>query len=498
MRPLLTPEEMARCDEATIASGTPGAVLMDRAGRAVARKVISVAGGRYGNRAVVLCGRGNNGGDGFVVARVLAREGMGVRCYSMAGRGDLEGDPSRHAAMAKRAGVVVEALTEARFEGCDVIVDALFGTGFTGALRPPVSEVVRAANASDAPIVAVDIPSGVEGATGNVAGVCVEAVATVTMEAEKIGTALPPGAIAAGEVTVAPIGITLEQTPASVVERNDVATALPRRDAAAHKRSAGSVAVLGGSAGMSGAPILTARAAARAGAGYVTLGASAGTQRAASAGAPEIITRVVTDSDVLGSEALEAFADVIARADCVAIGPGLGTGAGPRSLVSRALKEIEAPVVLDADGLNVLAEDTSVASAREAPLVITPHPAELARLLGTSTSEVVAARMDAARRAAERMGCVVVAKGYRSVVAEPSGRWVVNPTGGPALATAGTGDVLTGVVAALLAGGLDAFTAAYAAVWVHGATAAGLPAAGTIAGDVAEALPGVLRALGRD
>jgi NAD(P)H-hydrate epimerase len=468
---------------------------MDRAGRAAARAVVALAGGRYGKRAVVLCGKGNNGGDGFVVARILAREGMAVRCYSTAGVSELRGDPAHHAAMARRAGVTLQPLPEANFAGCDVAVDALFGTGFRGEMRSPASDVVEALNASAAKVVAIDIPSGVEGGTGAARGVSVDADVTVTMAAEKIGTALPPGAVRAGEVVVADIGISVEGARVFIVERSDVAEVLPRRDPSAHKRSVGSVAVLGGSGGMSGAPILAGRGAARAGAGYVTLGVSRHVADAASAQVPELLKEVVTESDALGPEALDAFAAVIERADAVALGPGLGRGSGQRELVARVLSEVSVPVVLDADGLNVLAEDTAAANAAAAPLVLTPHPAELARLLGLDTSDVVADRLATARRAAAEMACVVVAKGYRTVVAEPSGRAVVIPTGGPALATAGSGDVLTGVIAALLAAGLDAFTAAWAGAYIHGATVDLLPEAGALAGDVAEALPQVLASI---
>jgi NAD(P)H-hydrate epimerase len=492
MKPLLTPDEMARCDEATITSGVPGAVLMERAGRAVARAVVSLAGGRYGRTVAVLCGKGNNGGDGFVVSRVLAREGLGVRCYSLVDPRDLDGDASRHATLARRAGVSIRPLQSVVFDGCDVIVDALFGTGFKGGLRSPVADVVAAANSSGVEIVAVDIPSGVNGLTGAVEGGSVEATSTVAMQAQKLGTALPPGAISAGRVTVADIGISVDRADVWMVEERDVTRALPRRDPAGHKRSSGSVAVIGGSPGMSGAPILTARAATRAGAGYVTLCVSADTQRAAAAQAPDLLTRAQSDEKALGAGSLDEFSDVIGRADSVAIGPGLGTGEDQRSLVFRVLSEVEVPVVLDADGLNLLARDTTYATRRRTPLIATPHPAELARLLNADTTSVIKDRLGAARRAADRLGCVIVAKGHRSVIAGPDGRCVINPTGGPALATAGTGDVLTGVVAAFVAAGLEPFDAAYAAAWVHGDTVVRLPSAGAIAGDVAAALPGVI------
>jgi NAD(P)H-hydrate epimerase len=265
------------------------------------------------------------------------------------------------------------------------------------------------------------------------------------------------------------------------------------------------VALLGGSAGMSGAVKLAARSAVRMGAGYCTVGATASVEAALSAVLPEVLTTVVTDRDVLGPEALDDFAVVIERATALAIGPGLGTGPAQRALMVGALRDVELPIVVDADGLNVLAGHTGSLASRTGSTVLTPHPAEMARLLDLPVSEIQGDRPAAARAAAERFGCVVVLKGHRSVIAEPSGRIAVNPTGGPELASAGTGDVLTGAVGALLAAGLGPFEAAWCAVWVHGV--AGGEAARRIGGpevlawDVAEALPeaiaGTLEGSGR-
>ena len=450
---------MRRADEAAIESGTAASILMERAGRALARSAIELAGGRYGKRVLVLCGKGNNGGDGLVAARVLRGEGLSVKTVRLF---DGEESPS--------------------VDGFDVVVDAIFGTGFRGAPEGAVAKVIEGI-AGHPRVVAADIPSGVDGATGAVAGAAVTAAVTVAMGAEKLGTALSPGAAHAGRVVVADIGITISSVSAHLAEDEDARRVLPARSPHAHKKSGGSVVVLAGSEAIRGAPLLTCRGAGRMGAGYVTLVSTPSVVASATVVAPEILTRTVS-GNVLGPGAL----DEAKGADSVALGPGIGTGEAQRALCERALLEVDAPIVLDADALNVLAGDVQPLVARRAPAVLTPHPAELARLLGVDTKEVVRDRFDAAREAAHRFGCVVVAKGHRTVVTGGV-RSVVVPTGGPELATAGTGDVLTGAVAALLAAGVDPFDAAWCAAYVHG-DAGSIAGPGALAPDVAEALGG--------
>jgi NAD(P)H-hydrate epimerase len=436
---------------------------MERAGRALARAAIELAGGRYGRRALVLCGKGNNGGDGLVAARVLRGEGLSVTCVRLF----EDEDPPP-------AG------------GFDVVVDAIFGTGFKGA---PEGRIARAIEGLEGHprIVSADVPSGVDGATGAVAGAAVTAAVTVAMGAQKIGTALSPGAARAGRVDVADIGIPIPELSTHLVEEGDVRAALPVRPPDAHKRTGGGVVVLAGSEATRGAPLLTCRGAGRMGSGYVTLASTRSVVAAATAAAPELLTRTVTYDDVLGPESLDALEDVLEKAGCVAAGPGAGTGERQRALVVRLVEEVEVPVVLDADALNVLASGAAEAlAARQAPAVVTPHPAELARILGVETAVVTKDRLGAAREAARRLGCVVLAKGHRTIVTDAD-RTAVVPAGGPELATAGTGDVLTGAVAALVAAGIDAFDAAWCAAYVHG-IAGEIAGTGALAWDVAEAL----------
>ncbi|MGH2807705.1 MAG: NAD(P)H-hydrate dehydratase [Actinomycetota bacterium] len=493
MKPLVIPEEMAAADAAAISSGTSVAVLMDRAGRAVARAVLRVAGVRYGLRVAVVCGKGNNGGDGFVTARVLATEGASVRCLTVSDLSALDGAAKEHLERWERVGRV-EPFDADVLDWADVVVDAIFGTGFKGAPEGAIEEAIDDICSVDVPVVAVDIPSGVDGTTGMCRGSAVKADVTVTMGAAKVGLMTGEGAARAGVVEVADIGIPLLEEPqAAVAQTDDVAAVLPIRAPDAHKRSSGTVAVLAGSDHMTGAAALTIRGALRMGAGFANLGATEAVRRVVATRSTEALTQVVTDGDVLGPDALVQFKGVLERADALAIGPGVGTGEQQRGLVERVMREVVLPVVADADALNLASEAPEMLTDRDHPLVITPHPAELGRLLDGSAGGVQDDRVGAARRAAERFGCVTLLKGFRTVVADPTGRVVIIPTGGPELATAGTGDVLTGAVAALVAAGLQPFDAAWAAAFTHGVAgaiaASELSGGGIVAWDVAECLP---------
>ena len=492
MRPLPTPHQMSAADEAAIDAGTPAEVLMDRAGRAVARAVLDVARRRYGLRVAVICGKGNNGGDGFVAARELAREGVLVRVLAVGDVGGGEGAAAHHLEAWLANGGSVEPFEVDSLEDVDVAVDAVFGTGFRGRAEGEAAQALEALSRLAAPVVAADIPSGVDGTTGRCEGPCVEADITVAMGAEKIGTAIGDGASKAGTVVVADIGIPVSEAAAWLVEPVDVAAVIPPRPVDSHKRSSGTVLVFGGSDAMTGAALLTVRAALRAGSGYVNLATTPATRAAAAEAIPEAVIQVASEEGVLGPEAIERAKDVMAKADAIAIGPGLGTGPGQRELVARLLIESQVPLVADADALNVLADDPSILEDANVPVALTPHPAELARLLSISTADVQDERLAAVTEAARRFGCVVLLKGHRSLIAGPDGKVVVDPSGGPELATAGTGDVLTGTCASYLAAGLDPFTATWASAYVHGAAgslaAASRGSRGVVAWDVAENL----------
>ncbi|MDQ1514938.1 MAG: ADP-dependent NAD(P)H-hydrate dehydratase / NAD(P)H-hydrate epimerase [Actinomycetota bacterium] len=470
---------MAARDAAVIAGGVSQATLVDRAGGAVARGARRLVGGAYGRRVVIVCGKGNNGADGRVAGERLAGWGARVDRFDLAG--------------IERAVLDKHGLNRA-LGRADLAVDAMFGTGFRGPLEGDAAFAADALTAAPCPVLAVDIPSGVDGLTGAVRGAAVEAMATVCLAALKPGLVLHPGAALAGDVEVADIGIDPGTPPPSlgVTEEADVAGWLPRREPESHKWSVGGVYVVGGSQGMTGAVMLASRAALRAGAGIVVAGLPGDAAPRASGG--EVITRSLpaTPAGALDEAAAEEVLDGLDRFRALVVGPGLGQAPATVAAVRRLVAEAPIPLVLDADGLNALDGDVDLLAGRRAATVITPHAGEYARLAGEKVGED---RIGAARRLAERAGAVVVLKGSRTVIADPTGRAAINTTGGPWLATAGTGDVLSGMVGALTAIGLPAFRAAAAGAWVHGRAADEAGHAGLVAGDLIDALPTVLAGL---
>src|SRR5882672_9837315 len=486
---------MAAADRATIAAGTPSLTLMERAGIAVARATVRATRGAYGRRVLVLAGKGNNGGDGLVAARHLAAWGAFPVVVFPDDPGTLKGDARTNLERLRNVRQLrFEERSFARELGrAAVVVDALYGTGFKGALAGPPAQAVTAVNRSGLPVVAVDIPSGVDGMTGRVDGPAIRATTTVTMAALKLGLVFHPGSEYAGEVEVVDIGIATPQFPEviGVPEAADVAGVLGRRPLDAHKRSVGTAMVVAGSAGMSGAAALAATAALRSGAGLVTIASPASV-------VTEVHPRVLeatslrlpeTPRGTMAAGALDLLLEKAPTVDAVAIGPGLSTDRETVDVVRKAVGALENRLVADADALNALAGDPGILPARGAPTAITPHPGELGRLLGVSTAAVQADRIGVARRAAEHFQSAVVLKGYRSIVADPSGATVIITTGG----------VLTGVTVALRAGGAEPFTAAWAASWLHGRAGDVLErlvgARGTVAGDLPAAVASVIHDL---
>ena len=430
--PLYTAEEMKRAE-----AGHDVPTLMQRAGRAVAEEALRRFPDARSFGAV--CGKGANGGDGRIALEVLRS----------AGRDAAE-----------------------RLEG-DVLIDALFGTGFSGAPRPDAAEVIERLNAAGRPIVAVDVPSGVDASSGEVPDVAVRADLTVTFHGRKVGLAVAPGRFHTGDVVLADIGLEVQGTAHALV-RDDVLRRVPRRGPRDTKYTAGSVLVVGGSRGMTGAAALAARAAFRADAGYVAIAAPAESLPVLETLVLEAVKRPLDD-----------VFDAVERASALALGPGLGRGDDRKALVRRLLEELDLPTVVDADALYGLEP-----FERTAPTVLTPHSGELARLLGEDARWVDAHRLVAATKAAEKYRCTVLLKGADTLIAEAGAGVLVHESSEDGLATAGTGDVLTGVIAAFLAKGLDARTAAAAGAAAHtrAAAAAGKPA-GLVAGDVVESLP---------
>jgi hydroxyethylthiazole kinase-like uncharacterized protein yjeF len=475
---VLTPDEMAEADRRTIAAGTPMPVLMERAGRAVAWAVRRGLGRTYGMRAVVACGKGNNGGDGLVAARVL--RGWGVRVDVVPiGAGLVE--PASFARLVGRA---------------DAAVDAMFGTGFRGELTGDARVVAEAFAGFDGPVTAVDIPSGVDGLTGEVRGTAVRAHETVCFAARKPGVCFEPGRALAGTVRVVDIGIPVAVgdgvPPTFVVEPSDVVGWVPARSPDAHKWHSGCF-VVGGARGMTGAALLASRAALRAGAGIVWCGVP-GSDAAAGASGTEVITRALaTGPDgMLAESAAREVLDAATRFRAFALGPGLGRSPGAAQVVREIVAGYAGPLVLDADALLAIGDHLDVLRGRPTPAVLTPHAGEYAAIRGAPPG---GDRLAAARELAAESGAVVLLKGPGTVVAAPDGRAAICLGGGPWLATAGTGDVLTGIVAAFLARGSSPFEAAAAAAFVHASAADWCGHTGLVAGDLVDAIPRSLETL---
>jgi hydroxyethylthiazole kinase-like uncharacterized protein yjeF len=446
--PLYSAAEMRAAEERY--PGYPDTIpeLMKRAGGATADAALRLF--PDARRWTVVCGGGSNGGDGRVAARLLEQAGREV-------------------------GVVDAKAGESELGEPDAIVDALFGTGFSGEPRPDAAALIEAINGAGVPVLALDLPSGVDASTGEIAGAAVEAAATVTFHGRKVGLAVAPGRFHAGEVHVADIGLEPAATELELVGP-ELLDEVPRRGQGDNKYTAGHVLVVGGSAGMTGAPSLAARAALRADAGYVTIAA------------PEESLPVL---ETLVLEAvkrpLEQVFDVAAKAKALALGPGLGRGPEAKELVRRALAEVEVPAVVDADALFELEP-----GEWPAPRVLTPHEGELAGLLGRESKDVAAHRLASVREAVERFRCVVLLKGEDTLVAAPGAGVLVVALGLPSLATAGTGDVLTGIVAAFLAKGMEPQRAAAAAAAAQQLASRHAPRYGLVAGDLIDALPRVL------
>lgn len=460
--PVYTAAEMRAAEERH--PGYPETVpeLMERAGAAAAE--FGLRRHPDARRWTLVCGGGSNGGDGRVMARRLAETGREARIVdAKAGERDL-GEP-------------------------DVVVDALFGTGFSGEPRPDAAALIGAVNGAGVPILAIDLPSGVDASTGEVAGAAVQAAATVTFHGRKVGLAVAPGRFHAGDVHVSDIGLEEAATEHRLVTAA-ILDEVPRRGPRDNKYTAGHVLVVGGSRGLTGAPSLTATAAMRADCGYVTVAAPATTLPVFEQRLLEAVKRPLPDDGgEVGEGAAEVVSELAGKAHALALGPGLGRGPAAKELVRRLLAEVALPAVVDADALHGLEP-----GEWPAPRVLTPHEGELARLLGRESSEVAAHRLASVREAADRFGCVVLLKGEDTLVAAPGAGVLVVALGLPSLATAGTGDVLTGVVAAFLAKGMEPQRAAAAAAAAQQRASVEAPQrAGLVAGDVVEALP---RALG--
>lgn len=497
--PLYDAEGMGAIDRWAIGErGVPSLELMEAAGDALARETARIAGP---GPIRVLCGKGNNGGDGLVVARLLAEMGYEAEALLLWPADELSADAAANLERLGGAGWRELGAGEAAaaLAGSGAIIDAIFGTGFAGEPRAPAAGAIAAAGAEGAPIVACDVPSGVDAASGEVSATCIDAALTVTFHAPKLGHRIAPGKWRCGEVVVAPIGIPpgAPQPPAGGAINERALALPPRRGAESTKFSSGEVVLVGGSRGMTGAICMAATAAIRAGAGYAT------------AAVPEALEPIfeikLTEVMTVGVEGIGGALDVAAaptvleragRAACVVLGPGLGRSDPAVQLARHLVPRIPCPLLIDADGLNALGTSLELVAGREAPTVLTPHAGELARLLGCDSAEVNAHRLTSVRRAAAETAAAVVLKGDDTLIVEGE-RLAVSVDGSPALATAGTGDVLSGTIAALIARGTPPFEAAAAGVLAHARAAwhaaerVGVDC--VVAGDVIAGLPEGLR-----
>ncbi len=495
LEPLYDAEGMRAIDSWAIEEqGVPSLELMEHAGAGLATCAAEMA---PEGRIVVVAGKGNNGGDGLVAAGALRGDGREVDVLLAGEPGDFSGDA---AVMLERLGKpapVELSAGGAISPDATLVIDALLGTGASGEPRGAVAAAIEAIRNSGVPVLAADVPSGVDASSGETAGLAVVASATATFHAAKVGLWIEPGRSCAGTVNVVEIGIPPDAPVRAEIGliRDEVLEEIPRRASGSNKFTSGRVLVAGGSAGLTGAPCLAALAAARAGAGYVSVCVPASLSLVFESRLLEQMTIALPDSDGgLTPEAIEPLAAAArTHAGALVLGPGLGRAEHTAAFVRGLLDAVSMPVVLDADGLNAFAGTIDALAGRAA--VLTPHEGELGRLLGVGASTVAARRLHHAREAAARSGAVVVLKGSDTLVAAPDGKVAVSPGATPALATAGTGDVLSGIVAALLAKWIDPFTAACAAVRLH--ALAGVHAAvrrgaeGVIASDVIDSLSAV-------
>jgi ADP-dependent NAD(P)H-hydrate dehydratase / NAD(P)H-hydrate epimerase len=493
LEPCLDAEEMRAIDAWAIEDrGVPSLELMETAGRAVAEAAAELGGS---GRAVIVCGKGNNGGDGLVAARALAEMGFETEALLLAPPGELSGDAQRNLERFPGARTVEPPEIARALERAGVVVDAIFGTGFAGAPRGPAAGAIEAINASPSAVVATDVASGVNASSGEVEGSAVEADVTVTLHSPKLGHWIAPGKSHTGKLRVAPIGIpggAPSEASAGLIAPEVLALA-PHRGSGSTKFSSGQVVIVGGSRGLTGAVCMSSLAAIRSGAGYATVAVPADLEHIFEVKLTEVMSvGCASREGRLRRAASEQVLAVCERAAVVVLGPGVGREDGTRDLVRELAQRIEKPLVIDADGLNAHAKRLESLAERGLPTVLTPHEGELGRLLGIDAEQVKAKRLASAREAAALSGAIVVLKGDDTIVTDGQ-RVAVNRVSSPSLATAGTGDVLSGMIAALIARGLDPFTGTCAAVIAH--TRAGRVAAdrvGTdsvIAGDVIESIP---------
>ncbi len=514
---IATSGQMNEIDSRTINEiGIPGTVLMENASLKVVEEVLKSLGNAAGKSVFILAGKGNNGGDAFAVARHLFNMGADTKVYIVANKKDVKNDAALNLNILEKMKVeTVELLAdfqipqlETALKAADLIIDGVLGTGFKGKINGILEKAIELVNSAGKPVISIDIPSGVNGDTGETLGICVKADKTVTFALPKTGLVVYPGCKFAGELIVADISI-----PKSVIESMDiklnlmdagfVSKLIPERYGESNKGDYGKVLIISGSEGMTGSGCLTASAALRTGAGLVYLGVPASLISVYNSSLIETIVIPLEDNKTgfISKESMVEILGKMDRMDAVAVGPGLSTGEDIFYIVSSIIENSKVPLVLDADALNAISKDVSVLKKLKSEAVITPHPGEMARLCGISIKDVQNNRIRIAREFADKWGITVVLKGARTVIAYPDGSTYINPTGNPGMASAGMGDVLTGVILSLIGQGLKPCDAAAAGVYIHGAigdlVAEKIGVHGLIASDLVKELPYSMQKIGQ-
>jgi len=488
---VLNAAQMREADRRTIEEiGIPSLVLMENAGRQAVAAMEAIYSDLLERQVAVLCGRGNNGGDGFVIARTLVQRGGDVSVFLLGLVADVRGDARINLEILGRLGVTVVEVADSQawelhfseVSDCTLIVDAIFGTGLNAPVSGLIESVIADVNASAIPVVAIDLPSGLSADSADPIGPVLDAGLTVTLAAPKLPLVLPPGETHAGDIVIADIGIpgeileSLDGPRVELLTRASMRALIAPRGSDTHKGDYGRITIVAGSPGKTGAAYLAASGALRSGAGLVTVATPASCQPVLAAMGPEYMTEALPDTDAgIDADAVDRVLD--SARDVLALGPGLGQAPATRAFILQLVDRATMPLVVDADGLNAFGDDADRLTGREGrDVIITPHPGEMARLVGMSADEVQSSRLEIARNFAVAHHVYVVLKGHRTLIATPDEKVFINPTGNPGMATGGTGDVLTGMIAAWLAQLLDAEAACKLAVYLHG-----------MAGDLAEA-----------
>jgi len=508
---VVTIAEIRKIDHRAIEDyGIPSMVLMENAGNEATRQIESIMGILHNKKIAIFAGKGNNGGDGYVVARHMHNQGAKVKVFLIGNKTDVAGDALTNLQIIIRMGIdVIEVANDGDWDKVkiaitftDCLVDALVGTGFTGQLSRHMAQVVESINKTNKVVIAIDIPSGVDGDTGQINGIAVKAQHTITFSLPKQGLLLYPGASSAGDVSVADIGIprtllTDGNIKQNIITSTAVGKMFAKRSPNVHKGNCGKVLIIAGSKGLTGAATLTSKAAVRSGAGLVTLGVAESLHDIMESKLTEVMTKPLAEVavGVIGQDAVFDIGELSSQSDIVAIGPGLGRHAETMTAVRQIIKNVEKPLVIDADALYALINYTHILTEAKAVPVLTPHSGEMARLVGLTAAEVDQDRVYITRQAAVEWGSIIILKGARTVVAFPDGEVYININGNAGMATGGTGDVLTGVIAGLMAQGLSSHEAALVGVYIHGLAGDIVARGGMIgmnASDLIRALPAAI------